>query len=185
MNKKLAIILPIGIIGLVIASVFLVPMIMYGGATVPVVEGSLSFESSTESTLLGYSTQAMTPGIGNVNLDLQNGSVNAVNYGFDGINGRNDIADDNPSADISLELSIIFIISKDGEVVKEIVVGVINGEGMHDVSILLGPKEGLDTVGTYELTITISLRLQTPGTDLALDIELGPFTFYFNPQQET
>ncbi|MHA1555838.1 MAG: hypothetical protein ACTSPM_02780 [Candidatus Heimdallarchaeota archaeon] len=183
MNKKLAIILPIGIIGLVIASVFLVPIIMYGGATVPVVEGSLSFESS-ESTLLGYSTQSMTPGIGNVNIDLRNGSVNAINYSFDGINGRNDIADDNPSADISLELSIKFVITKDGNVVKEIAVGVIHGEGMQDVSIMLGPKEGLDTIGTYELTIVISLKLHTPGTDLALDIELGPFTFYFNPQQE-
>ncbi len=185
MNKKLvAIIIPIGIVGLVVASMFVVPIIKYGGATVPVVEGTLSFDCTQEETL-DLSTEFITPNIGNVDLVLENKRISAINYGYDGINGRNEIADDNPSTDISLELSIVFVITKDGEVVKEIDIGVMHGEGTHDVTILFGPEEGLDVAGTYELTIKISLKLHTPGTDLTLDIELGPFTFDFDPEQES
>lgn len=184
MNKKLAIILPIGIVGLVIASMLIVPMIIYGGATVPVVEGSLSFDC-TQSESLGLSTESLTPGISNVNLVLENKRISAISYGYDGVNGRNQIADDNPSTDISLELSVVFVITKDGTVVKEIDIGVMHGEGMHDVTILFGPEEGLDEAGPYELTIKITLELLTPGIDLSLDIELGPFTIDFDPEQES
>ncbi|MHA1640631.1 MAG: hypothetical protein ACTSUA_03490 [Candidatus Heimdallarchaeota archaeon] len=181
MNKKLAIILPIVVIGVVAASIFLVPMIMYGGATVPVVEGTLTFETTSTSPA-DFSTLLVGPNIGNVNLELHNKTMSAINYGFDGINGRNEAGENNPSGDISLELSIIFIISKNDTILKEIDIGVLHGEGIHNVSILLGPAEGLTTEGTFELTISISLKLHTPLNDLTLDVDLGPFSFYFNPQ---
>jgi len=183
MNKKLAIIIPIGIIGLFVASVFIVPMIIYGGATVPVVEGNLSFESS-ESDLLAFSTQSITPGISNVNIDLEAKTISALKYGIEGIDGRNEIADNNPSGEISLELSIMFVISLDGEVVSEIDIGVMQGEGLQNVSIMLGPDEGLTVSGTYELTILITLELHTPFNDLLIEIELGPFNIVFDPEFE-
>ncbi|MHA1531869.1 MAG: hypothetical protein ACTSUW_07310 [Candidatus Heimdallarchaeota archaeon] len=184
MNKKLAIILPIGIVGLIIASMFIVPMIIYGGATVPVVEGTVSFDC-TQEELAGLSTNSLTPGISNVTVVLENNRISAINYGYDGINGRNQIADENPSTDISLQLSIMLVITKDGIVIKEIDIGAMNDEGLHEVTILFGPEEGLVEAGTYELTIRITLELQTPGTDLSLNIELGPFVFNFDPEQES
>ncbi|MBN1330095.1 MAG: hypothetical protein JXA54_11535 [Candidatus Heimdallarchaeota archaeon] len=183
MNKKLAILIPLGIISLITASAFLVPMIIYGGATVNVIEGNLSFTSS-ESDLLALSTKSFTPGISNVNINLETTKMSAIKYSAEGIGGRNEISDDNPSGEISLELSIMFVISKNGTVVKEIDIGVMQGEGLHNVSILLGPEEGILEAGTYELSIVISLELHTPFHDLSLEIILGPFSFVFNPEIE-
>ncbi|MEA2071119.1 MAG: hypothetical protein U9O98_07490 [Asgard group archaeon] len=179
-KKTLAIIIPVTIISLMIASAIFVPMIIYGGAKVAVVEGEVTFES-TVSTTSSMSTKAFTPSIGNVQLDLKNKTKNAIAYAYDGINGRSEAPEDNPSEEISLELSIKFIISKDGEIVKEIDIGVTHGEGMHNVTTTLGPSEGFTESGTYELTIQISLKLNTPGTNLDLNIDLGPFEIYFNP----
>ena len=180
--------LSLGILATIGVLVFL-PVMVYGGLTVQTVEGTLTFETSTTSSTLSKSMikQSFGPSIVDWDITLQNASENAWAYAFSGAGGRNDVdADrpevDTPIVDISLELSIIFNLTKDGETVKLIDVGLTHGEGLHQVDIVLGPNEGITTSGTYELYITISLRLSTPGGDLALDVELGPFEIYVEIQ---
>lgn len=170
------ILLVIGILTIVGILVFL-PVMIYGGFTVQTVEGTLTFDStSTLSLSRSLKSQTIKPAITGWNIELQNSSQNAWAYAFGGIGGRNDVENDEPNVDISLELSISFVIKKDGEIVKEISIGLVHGEGQHEVSVVLGPNEGLTSSGTYELYINISLKLTTPGTDLSLDIELGPIS---------
>ena len=168
--------LSLGILATLGILVFL-PVMTYGGFTVQTVEGTLTFESSLVSSPLSSSMtkQSLGPAIVDWDITLQNASENAWAYAFSGVGGRNEVANDRPGVDISLELSIIFNLTKDGETVKLIDVGLTHGEGLHNVDIVLGPDEGITTSGTYELYITISLRLSTPAGDLVIDVELGPF----------
>jgi len=178
MKNMTKILLVIGIITILGILVFL-PVMIYGGFTVQTVEGTLTFDSTaTLSLSKSLKSQTIKPSITAWNIELQNSSQNAYAYAFSGIGGRNDVANDEPNVDMSLELSISFIIKKDGEIVKEINIGLVHGEGQHEVSVVLGPDEGLTSSGTYELYINISLKLTTPGSDLSLDIELGPVSIF-------
>jgi len=172
------ILLVIGILTIVGILVFL-PVMIYGGFTVQTVEGTLTFDStSTLSLSRSLKSQTIHPSITGWNIELQNSSQNAWTYAFSGLGGRNDVENDEPNVDILLELSISFIIKKDGEIVKEIDIGLAHGEGQHEVSVVLGPNEGLTNSGIYELYINISLTLKTPGNDLYLNIELGPVSIF-------
>jgi len=170
--------LAIGLLTTIGVLVFL-PTMIYGGFSVQTVEGTLTLNTAITSPLSESMTkQSLAPSIVDWDITLQNASQNAWKYAFSGVGGRNDVADDKPGVDVSLELSIIFNLTKDGETIKEINIGLAHGEGLHTIDVVLGPSEGLTTSGNYELYITISLRLSTPGGDLALDIELGPVTIY-------
>ncbi|NPD88837.1 MAG: hypothetical protein HGN29_08925 [Asgard group archaeon] len=172
------ILLVIGILAIVGILLFL-PIMIFGGFTVQTVEGTLTFDStSTLALSKSLKSQPIKHSLTAWNIELQNSSQNAWAYAFSGIGGRNDVENDQPNVDISLEFSISFVIKKDGEIVKEINIGLVHGEGQHEVSVVLGPSEGLTSSGTYELYINISLKLTTPGTDLSLDIELGPVSIF-------
>ena len=172
-------ILPIIGILIIVGILVFLPIMIFGGFTVQTVEGTLTFDSTaTLSLSKSLKSQPIKHSVTAWNIELQNSSQNAWGYFFSGIGGRNDVENDEPNVDISLELSISFVIKKDGEIVKEINIGLVHGEGQHEVSVVLGPSEGLTSSGTYELYINISLKLTTPGTDLSLDIELGPVSIF-------
>ena len=168
----------IGVLVTVGILVFL-PVMIYGGFTVQTVEGTLTFESSTTSLMTRDSTNQYTgPSILDWNIDLHNSSENAWSYAFSGFGGRNDVegppAIEIPIFDISLELKIIFNLTKNGETVQLIDIGISSGEGLHEVDIVLGPGEGITESGLYELYIILSLELSTPLGDYSADVVLGP-----------
>ena len=177
--------LSLGILATIGVLIFL-PAMIYGGFAVQTVEGSLTFESSATSPTLCQSMikQSIGPSVVNSEFVLRNASENAWAYAFGRIGGSDVVeveqSEDNPPVDtpvddISIDLSIIFNLTKDGETVKLIEFDLTRGEGLHQVDVVFGPNDGLTTSGTYMLYITISLRLSTPGGDQSLDVPLGPF----------
>ncbi len=166
------------ILVLIIATIVFIPVIMYGGFNVDLLSGTLSLESSTDTVYQSNGLMALSPSINNWDLDLQNETKNSWAYAVDGIGGRNKVEDE--ENEISLSLTISIVIKKDNETVKEIYLGVLHGEGYHNVTVEFGPGEGLDEEGYYDIYIKVTLKLKTPGVDLNLNIELGPMTFYLD-----
>jgi len=175
MRKIIVILGIITVVGLLI----LLPVFIYGGFTINTVEGTLTLESTTTELSKSMTVEAVGPSISSWSIDLQNKTQNAWKYAFSGIGGRNSVNENKSNVDVSLELSITFVIKKGNEIIKEINVGVLNGERQHEIYFILGPGEGFTVSGEYELLINIKLSLQAPGTDLSLNISLGPIKIYY------
>ncbi|NIQ04667.1 MAG: hypothetical protein GWO20_02725 [Candidatus Korarchaeota archaeon] len=174
MKKKALIILLVIFGGLV-----LLPVAMYGGLSVDVIKGTFSLTTTPFSSPASSSELIAMQWPVNLttwNLDLKNKSMNVWQYGFTGITGRNKVNEEDSESPV--KLSITFVIKKDGETVQEINIGVTHGDGTHEVTMLLGPGEGLENSGKYEIYITISLSIHTSHLDFSRDIELGPFIIH-------
>lgn len=180
MSKKKAI-----VVILVIASLALIPIAMYG-TEVDVAE--VSFSLSVGNSLPASSSLSLNPsqipsfvaGISNVDVNVK--SMNPYQYLIERNTARTQMTSEDASGQEFVEITIVFelITPANTSLTFTITPGSDQGTGTRNIVTILGPEDGITTTGTFHLSITINIKVTPPRFDNpVVDLNLEPVSLDF------
>ncbi|MHA1477079.1 MAG: hypothetical protein ACTSPU_02670 [Promethearchaeota archaeon] len=176
-SKKLM----IGLLGifLAISVVALIPVFMYGfSVNVTEIEASIGLSSSGD-----LSTSSSLPpsyDLSSFSVEANPRAISAYEYVFSKLDGNVDVVEEENGGTAIVEILITFELTtpSDNSLSFSFSPQGLKGDGLKTVMIIMGPDELNGEVGTFYLTITISIKVTLLNTEI-LNLELAPVDLTF------
>ena len=191
-SKKLI----VGLLGTIIAVsvVALIPVFMYG-FTVNTAEIEMSIGLSSSDSSISTSSDSLytsssielqqTPiyDLSSLNVVANEKTLNAYEYFFSKLDGNVDVSEEGNEGIEVVDILITFDLTtpSNNSLSFSFNPQGLQGQGLKNVMVLLGPDELKGEVGTFHLTITISITvtLPPPLSTPILNLELTPVNLTF------
>ena len=176
----------VGLLGIIIAVsvVALIPVFMYG-FTVNTAEIDMSIGLSSSDGLSTSSIetqQTSSYSLSNFNVVANEKTISAYEYVFSKLDGIADVSEEGSEGTEVVNILITFdLITPSNNLLSfSFNPQGLEGQGLKNVMVSLGPDELKGEVGTFYLTITISITVTLPTFDTPiLDLDLTPVDLTF------
>ena len=172
-NKKIAGIIILG----AIIVVGLLPIMLYG-VSVSVTQMNISLSGTPSSSSI--TVQAGSPSYQIGGVDVTGKEMNAYEYMFNRMGGQISGSDASTAGDGTVQIQIVFdLTTPKGEKLSFSFNPLeLGSTGDKDVIVTMGPGDLNGEVGTFFLTITISVKI-TPPIGQVVDLNLSPVGLNF------
>ncbi|MHA1319570.1 MAG: hypothetical protein ACTSSC_11755 [Promethearchaeota archaeon] len=183
MPSKKVIVSLIGIF-LAVSVVALIPVFMYGfSVNVTEIETSIGLSSGGLSTSSSQETSSFD--LSSFTVEANSKAISAYEYFFSKLDGNVDVVEEETGGTEAVEILITFeLITPSGNSLSfSFSPQGLNGQGLKTILVLMGPDELNGEVGTFHLTITISITVTLPppmDTVPILEVELTPVNMTFD-----
>lgn len=178
----------VGLLGIIIAFsvVALIPVFMYGfTVNVTEIEANIGLSSSSSPSTSSSITlqQASSYSLSSFTVEANPKAISAYEYFFSKLDGNVDVVEEGNVGTEVVDILITFELTtpSNNSLSFSFNPQGLNGEGLKTVLILMGPDELNGEVGTFHLTITISITVSLPpplDTPI-LNLELTPVDLTF------
>jgi len=175
----------IGLLGifLAVSVVSLIPVFMYGfSVNVTEIETSIGLTSSGGLSASSSITvqQAPSYSLDSFTVEANPKAISAYEYVFSKLDGNVDVVEEGNAGTEVVEISITFELTTPSNNVLSFSFNPqgLSGQGLKTILVLMGPDELNGEVGTFYLTITISIRVSILNTDI-LNLDLTPVDLTF------
>lgn len=178
-----------GLLGIIIAVsvVALIPVFMYGfTVNVTEIETSIGLSSSGSPSTSSSITlqQASSYDLSSFSVEANSKAMGAYEYFFSKLDGNVEVVEEGNGGTEVVDILITFELTTPSNTVLSSSFNPqgLNGQGLKTITMMLGPEDLNGEVGTFYLTITISIivSLPSPLDTQILNLELNPVDLTFD-----
>ena len=181
MPSRKVIVVLLGII-FAVSVVALIPVFMYGfSVNVTEIEASIGLSSSGDLATSSIETQQVPSyDLSSFTVEANPKAISAYEYFFSKLDGNVDVVEEGSEGSEVVDILITFELTAPSNTVLSSSFSPqgLSGQGLNTIVVLMGPDELNGEVGTFSLTITISITVSLQNIPI-VELELTPVDLTF------